>query len=240
MENKKYHNKIQCRVISLLFLAVCFELFSGQTVTADILYLKDGSVLSGNILEETTEDFLIDNPGLGQFYVLREDIIHRETPQIDTLSESYTIIGQTLDIIARLSRSVPERRPDANSFNLLIHGSVLSVSDADGAHIPFVQWPIGDSDLITIDYDQLSPETNRLTIIAQQEGLVREESGLYTFRLKYILNEDSRIRVIIRHPKVFHLETIEPEPKIKRNGLIVLEQQIKRQQHFMPEVRFIP
>jgi hypothetical protein len=240
MENKKYYNKIQYRFISLLLLSICFELVLGQTATADILYLKDGSVLSGNILEETIEELLIDNQRLGQLYVLREDIIYRETPQIDALSESYTIVGQTLDVIAHLSRSVPERRPDVNSFNMLIHGNVLSVIDANGSDIPFDQWPIGDSDLITIDYDQLGPDTNRLIIITQQEGLVQEESGLYTFRLKYILNEDSRIRVIIRYPKVFYLESIKPEPKIKYNGLIVLDQKIRRQQHFMPEVRFIP
>lgn len=240
MENKKYYNKIQYRFISLLSLSICFGLFLSQTVIADILYLKDGSVLSGNILEETTEDLLIDNLRLGQLYVLREDIIYREAPQNDTLSESYTIVGQTLDVIAHLSRSVPGRKPDVNSFNMLIHGSVLSVIDANGSDIPFYQWAIGDSDLITIDYDQFSPNTNRLTIITQQKGLVQEESGLYTFRLKYILNEDSRIRVIIRHPKVFHLETIKPEPKIRCNGLIVLDQKIKRQQHFTPEVQFIP
>ncbi|MHC4396640.1 MAG: hypothetical protein ACYS1A_13385 [Planctomycetota bacterium] len=240
MENRKYYNKIQYRFISLLFLSICFELFLGQAVTADILYLKDGSVLSGNILEETKEDFLIHNLKLGQLYILREDIIHRETPQLDTLSESYTIVGRTLDIIAHLSRSVPERRPDVNSFNMLINGNVLSVIDVNGSDIPFDQWPVADSDLITIDYDQLSPDTNRLTIITQQEGLVQEESGLYTFRLKYILNQDSRIRVIIRYPKVFHLETIKPEPKIKYDGLIVLDQKIRRQQQFIPEVRFIP
>lgn len=240
MENKKYYNKIQHRFIYLLSLSICFGLLLSQTVIAEILYLKDGSVLSGNILEETTEDLLIDNLRLGQLYVLREDIVYRETPQNDTLSESYTIVGQTLDVIAHLSRSVPGRKPDVNSFNMLIQGSVLSVIDANGSDIPFERWAIGDSDLITIDYDQLRPDTNRLTIITRQKGLIQEESGLYTFRLKYILNEDSRIRVIIRHPKVFYLETIKPEPKIRCNGLIVLEQKIKRQQHFTPEVRFIP
>jgi len=240
MKNKKYYNKTQYRFIVLLFLSICFGLFLVQTVVADILYLKDGSVLSGNILEETTDDLLIDNLRLGQLYVLREDIIHRETPSLNTLTESYTIVDQTFDVIAHLSRSVPEKRQDVNSFNLLIPGNVLSVIDADGADVPFDQWSIGDSDLITIDYDQLSPDTNRLTIITQQEGLVPDESGLYTFRLKYILNEDSRIRVIIRYPKVFHLETIKPEPKIRCDGLIVLDQKIKRQQHFMPKVQFIP
>ena len=221
-------------------MSVCFELFLGQTVNADVLYLKDGSVLSGNILEETTEECLIDNSRLGQLYVLHEDIIYRETPQIDTLSESYTIVDQTLDVIAHLSRSVPERKPDVDSFNLLINGNVLSIIDADGRDILFEHWPIGDSDLITIDYDQISPDTNRLTIIAQQEGLVQEESGLYTLRLKYILDKDSRIRVIIRYPKVFHLETIKPEPKIECEGLIVLDQKVRRQQHFMPQLQFIP
>jgi len=240
MENMKCYDKIQYRFTSLLFLSIVFELLLAQTVAADTLYLKDGSVLSGNILEETAEDLLIDNLRLGQLYVLCEDIIYKETPQVETLSESYTIVGQTLDIIANLSRPVPERRPDVNSFNMLIHGSVLSVIDANGSDIPFDRWPIGDSDLITIDYDQLSPETNRLTIITQQEGLAQDESGLYTFRLKYILNEDSRIRVIIRYPKVFHLETIKPEPKIKYDGLIVLDQKIRRQQQFIPEVQFIP
>ena len=239
MRKKRYYNKIQYK-FSTLFLLLCFGLFFVQPVAADILYLKDGSVLSGNILEETAEDFLISNSKLGQLYVLREDIIYRETLQINTLSESYTIVGQTFDVIARLSRSIPEKRPDANSFNMLVPGSVVSVIDANGLDIPFDRWPIGDSDLITIDYDQLSSETNRLTIITQQEGLVQDESGLYTFRLKYILNEDSRIRVIIRYPKVFHLEIIKPEPKIKCNGLIVWDQGIKRQQHFMPELQFIP
>ena len=209
-------------------------------VAADTLYLKDGSVLSGDILEETAEDFLISNSKLGQLYVLREDIIYRETPQVNTLSESYTIVGRTLEVIAKLSRSVPERREGINSFNMLIHGSVLSVTDAEGSEIPFVQRSIGGSDLITIDYDQLGSDVNRLAIIAQQDGLFQVEAGLYTFQLKYILNEDSRIRVIIRSPKDFHLEAVKPEPKIKCNGLIVWDQGIKRQQHFMPELQFIP
>ena len=239
MRKKGYYNTIQHKFV-ILFLSFCFGLIFAETVTADIFYLDDGSVLTGDILEETTEHFLIDNSRLGQLYVLHEDIIHTETPQIDTLSESYTIVDQTFEIIARLSRSVPERRPDVNSFNMLIYGSVLSVIDANGSDISFDQQPIGDSDLITIDYEQLSPETNRLTIITQQEGLVQNESGLYTFRLKYILNEDGRIRVIVKYPKIFQLETINPESKIESNGLIVWDQEIKRQQHFMPEVQFIP
>ena len=240
MKNSKYYNETQYRFLSLLFLSICFGLLLSQAVPADTLYLKDGSVLSGDILEEATEDLLIDNLRLGQLYVLREDIIYREMPQADTFSESYTIVGQTLEIIARLSRSVPERRPDVNSFNMLINGNVLSVIDADGSDIPFAQWPIGDSDLITIDYEQLGPDTDRLTIVTQQAGLIQEDSGLYTLRLKYILNQDGRIRVIIRYPKVFHLETIKPEPKIKYDGLIVLDQKIRRQQQFIPEVQFIP
>ncbi len=240
MENRKYYNKIQCRFVHLFLLLICLALFLGQTAAADILYLKDGSVLSGNILEETAEDFLIDNSGLGQLYVLREDVIYRETPQADTLSESFIIVDGELDVIAHLSRSVPEKRPDANSFNMLVNGNVLSVIDENGSDIPFDQWSIGDSDLITIDYDQLSPETNRLTVIARQEGLIKAESGLYVFRLKYILNGDSRVRLIIKYPRDFHLESIKPEPKLKCAGLIVWTQQIKRQQHFIPEIRFIP
>ncbi|MBN2456561.1 MAG: hypothetical protein JXB29_08535 [Sedimentisphaerales bacterium] len=239
MENKKLYNKTRNIFISLSLL-ICLELFLGQIVTADTFYLKDRSVLSGSILEETAEDFLVDNLSLGQIYILREDIIYRETPQADTLSESYTILGRTLEIIANLSRSVPQRRPDVNSFNLLIPGNVLSVIDTDGSDIFFEQRPIGDSDLITIDYGQLSPQTNRITIITRQQGLVQEESGLCTFRLKYILNEDSRIRVIIRYPEVFRLESIKPEPKVKCKGLIVLDQEIRRQQHFTPQVQFIP
>ncbi|MHC4456068.1 MAG: hypothetical protein ACYS0I_03080 [Planctomycetota bacterium] len=240
MENKRYYSKTQYGFVSLLFLSICFELFLGQAVTADTFHLKDGSVLSGDILDETPEDLLIDNLMFGQLYILREDIIYRQTPQPDTLTESYTITAQALDVIAHLTRPVPERRPDVNSFNMLIHGSVLSVIDANGLDIPFYRWSVGDSDLITIDYDQLSSDTNRLTIIAQQQGLIREESGLYTLRLKYILDEDTRIRVIIRYPEAFYLETIEPEPKIERDGLIVFDQKVKRQQHFIPEVQFIP
>ncbi len=240
MENRTYCNKIQYKFVHLFLLLICFALFLGQTAAADILYLKDGSVLSGNILEETAEDFLIDNSGLGQLSVLRQDVIYRETPQADTLSESFVILGRELDVIAHLSRSVPGKRPDANSFNMLVNGNVLSVIDEDGSDIPFDQWPIGDSDLITIDYDQLSPETSRLTIIARQEGLIQVESGLYVFQLKYILNGDSRIRLIIKYPREFHLESIKPEPKIKGVGIIVWDQQIKRQQHFVPVVRFIP
>jgi hypothetical protein len=240
MRNLKHYIKIHCRFIPLLLLLFCFTLFLGRTVTADTLYLRDGSVLNGDILEEKTEDFLIDNPGLGQLYVLREDIIYRETPQADTLCESFMIVGQGLDIIAHLSRSVPEIMRDAESFNLLVNGNVLSVIDADGSDITFEKWSIGDSDLITIDYDQLGPETERLSIITKQQGLIQAESGLYVFRLKYILNQDSRVRIIIKYPQNFHLESIKPEPKIKGAGIIVWDQQIKRQQHFVPEIRFIP
>ena len=240
MRNGKYHNKIQYRLIRLFLLSFCFALFSGQAVTADSLYLRDGSVLTGDILEETTEEYLIDNPGLGQLYVLRQDVIYRETPETDTFSESFVIVGQSLDIIARLSRSIPEKRQDADSFNLLVEGEVLSVIDVEGLDIPFDALSIGDSDLITIDYDQLSPETERLTIITKQEGLIQAEFGLYVFRLKYILNQDSRVRLIVKYPQDFYLESIKPEPTLKGSGLVVWDQQIKRQQHFIPEIRFIP
>jgi hypothetical protein len=94
MGSRKYYNKIQRRPTFLFLLLFCLVLFSGQTVTADILYLRDGSVLSGDILEETEEDFLIDNSGLGQLYISRQDVIYRETPQIGTLSESFMIVGR--------------------------------------------------------------------------------------------------------------------------------------------------
>ncbi len=167
MENRKHYNKIRHSPVSLLLLSICLELFLSQGIIADTFYLKGGSVVTGTILEEAQEDFLIENTRLGQLYVLWDDVIYRETPQIDTLSESYTILDNSLDVIANLTRSVPEKRPDANSFNLLIHGIVLSVTDEDGSDIPFDQRPIGDSDLITIDYDWLGPDTNRLTIITQ-------------------------------------------------------------------------
>ncbi len=240
MKIKKLKNKIQHSPATLLFLSISLQLFLAQGAIADIFYLKGGSVLTGNILEEAQEDFLIDNPRLGQLYILWEDVIYRETPQADILSESYTILENSLDVIANLSRSVPEKRPDANSFNILIPGIVLSVTDEYGSDIPFDQRPIGDSGLITIDYDWLGPETNRLTIITQQPGLIRKESGIYTFRLKYILNEQSRIRLIIRYPKTLQLETINPKPAIEHNGLIVWDQNLKRQQNFKPNIQFIP
>ncbi|MHC4213538.1 MAG: hypothetical protein ACYSWP_09225 [Planctomycetota bacterium] len=240
MKNKKLYNKIRQKQLILLFLSICLELFLAQGVTADTFYLKGGSVITGTILEETHEDFLIENTRLGQLYILWDDVIYREIPQADILSESYTILDNSLDVIANLTRSVPEKRTDANSFNLLIHGIVLSVTDEEGSDIPFDQRPIGDSDLITIDYDWLGPDTNRLTIITQQPGLIRDESGIYTFRLKYILNEQSRIRVIIRYPKTLQLETINPEPAIEHNGLIVWDQNLKRQQNFKPQIQFIP
>ena len=150
MKNRKPYNKIGHSFASLLFLSISFELLLAQCVIGDVFYLKGGSVVTGNILEETKDDFLIENPRLGKLYLLWDDVIYRDTPQIDTLCESYTILENTLDVIANLSRPVPEKRPDANSFNLLIPGIVLSVTDENGSDIPFDQRPIGDIDLITI------------------------------------------------------------------------------------------
>ena len=212
-----------------------------MAVQADTLYLDDGSVLTGLVIQETADDCVIANARYGDLLVLKSNILYRETgAPVDTL-ETFTITRDATTVIARVMRSVPDLAADTSSFRLMVPGEVKAICDNNGLEIPMTGRLIGNNALVTLSTLDLAPDTTSLIATALQDGMVQPTaSGHLAFRTRYIPDQAKTIRVVLKYPKTFKLQSISPEPQLQLNGLIIWEQTLNRQQQFAPSITFTP
>ncbi|MCP4454615.1 MAG: hypothetical protein GY809_24415, partial [Planctomycetes bacterium] len=95
--------------------------------------------------------------------------------------------------------------------------------------------------LVTINTLDLAQDTSSLIATSLQDGMIQPTpSGHLAFRAHYIPDKAQTIRVVLKFPKAFKLQSITPEPLIELDGLIVWEQTLNRQQKFAPTITFTP
>jgi len=127
------------------------------------------------------------------------------------------------------------------SFHYLIPGSVQSVRAKDIGAVSYDMKEIAGNSLITVSYDALAGSTNVLTFTTLQPLLLRHDpSGTLTLRLRYVPDQAEILKVIVKYPAGFNVQSVSPPAKIQLDGLIVWEPSLKRQQDFNPQVVIAP
>ncbi|NQV36363.1 MAG: hypothetical protein HQ515_26960 [Phycisphaeraceae bacterium] len=210
-------------------------------VQADTLYLDDGSVLTGLVIQETANDCVIANARYGDLLVSRSHILYQETGvAVDTL-DTFTITRDAATVIARVMHSVPVLAADTSDFKLMVPGQVKAICDSNGLEIPMTPRLIGSNTLVTMKTLDLAPDTTSLIATSLQDGMIQPTpSGHLAFSAHYIPDHAKTIRVVLKYPKTFKLQSITPEPQLQLDGLIVWEQTLNRQQQFAPILVFTP
>jgi hypothetical protein len=222
-------------------MIVCIVLSVSLVASGDTLYLDDGSVLTGLVIQDTPNDCVIANARYGDLLVSKSHILYQETgAAVDTL-ETFTITRDAATVIARVMRSVPDLAADTSSFRLMVPGEVKAICDSNGLEIPMTSRLIGNNTLVTLNTLDLAPDTTSLIATSLQDGMIQPTpSGHLAFKAHYIPDQPKTIRVVLKYPRTFKLLSITPEPLIQLNGLIVWEQTLNRQQKFAPTITFTP
>lgn len=223
----------------LMALGMLFSI--GLTTSGDTLYLDDGSVLTGLVIQDTAHDCVIANARYGDLLVEKSHILYQEiNTLVDTL-ETFTITRDAATVISRIQRTVPDLTADTTRFKLLVPGEVKAICDSDGLEIPFINRLIGNNSLVALNTVDLAPDTLSLLATSLQDGMIQPTaSGHLAFKTQYIPDQAKTIRVVLKYPKTFKLQSITPEPQLQLDGLIIWEQTLKRQQKFAPTLVFTP
>ncbi len=211
------------------------------TVSGDTLYLDDGSVLTGLVIQDTAQDCVIANKRYGNLLVEKSHILYQEIDTLVDTLETFTITRDAATVISRIQRPVPDLAQETTSFKLLVPGEVKAVCESNGLEIPFINRLIGNNSLVALNTVDLASDTPSLIVTSLQDGMIQSTpSGHLAFKTQYIPDQVKTIRVVLKYPKTFKLQSITPEPQLQLDGLIIWEQPLKRQQKFTPTLVFIP
>ncbi len=222
---------------SLFILVICLAL-SGR---AEILYLKDGSVITGTVLDETSRDLVIANDDYGELVILLAHVIYRDAQEENVRTESFALTSDGTAVVARLQRAVPTSLPEGGSINQLVPGDVQSMMTRKGQAIPFDKHIIADNSLLSIDTGNLPEETQWIILTSLQTTDITDlGADQKRFGLKYQLNEKSHLKVVVKLPASVQVLSVTPKPRVQSAGLIVWDRTLERQQIFQPEVVFEP
>jgi len=209
--------------------------------SGDTLYLDDGSVLTGLVIQDTAQDCVIANARYGDLLVNKSHILYQETGTPMDQLETFTITRDATTVISRVLRSVPDLASDTASFRLMIPGEVKAICDSNGLEIPMTHQLIGSNTLVTINTLDMAPDTTSLIATSLQDGMIQPTpSGHLAFKTHYIPDQAQTLRVVLKFPKAFKLQSITPEPLLQLDGLIIWEQTLQRQQQFAPTITFTP
>lgn len=233
MAHRLIHKKIGMLLAFLLVRTV--------TLSADTLYLRDGSVLTGELTHTTDNGYILSSTAYGGVQVPLSEVLYlnRESPGVK--EETFILFRDGITVLAHLQRTVPAPGTHTGSFHILIPGSVQSVRATNIGDIPFDMQEIAGNSLVTISYDCLAETTDVLTFTTLQPLLPRHDpSGTLTLRLRYVPDQAETLRVIVKYPVEFTVQSVSPSVKVRLDGLIVWEHTLKRQQDFNPQVIFTP
>ncbi len=223
------------------FMAMGMVLGLSLTVSGDTLYLDDGSVLNGLIIQDTPIDCIITNARYGDLLVVKSHILYQESDTPVDRMETFTITRDAAAVISRIPHRLPDLTSDTTSFKLLVPGEVKAICDSHGLEIPVTRRLIGSNTLVAVSTLDLAPDTATLIATSLQDGMIEPTpSGHLAFRAHTVPDQAQTIRVVLKFPKAFKLQSITPEPLLQLDGLIVWEQTLNRQQNFAPTITFTP
>jgi len=206
----------------------------------DTLYLRDGSVLRGDIVKDSAGNYVVYNK-YGEFTVNIGEIIYLISKEKDEqiVRETYIITGNEMEVVSILQRTIPSADEDSQGFNLLIPGSVVAIFDADNFEIPYQSTSLGGLSKITIKYDDIISDGKYLYITTRQKDFLEsDEQGGIIYSYNFTPHNEVVIKLLVKYPQDWHVDKISPEPTKQYEGLIVWQLKLRRQQNFNPIITF--
>lgn len=224
--------------IPSVFIIVTGLVLTGQ---AETLYLQDGSVLTGTVLNERTKDLVISNDNYGELVILKANIIYRDALKGGVQTESFDVTADSAAVVARLQRAVPRPLPSDGSINQLIPGDVQSIMTLKGRDVAFDKYLIADNSLISIATGNLPSDAEWIILTSLQSNDITDlNPNQKRFRLRYQLNEKTHLKIVVKLPASVTVQSVTPKPQLQSNGLIIWNRTLERQQIFQPEIVFSP
>lgn len=224
-------------------LLVGFLFIQSHVVRAqepDTLYLRDGSVLRGDVVKDSMGNYVVYNK-FGEFTIKVEEVIYRVSEENGEkfVQEIYIVTGKRAEIISILQREIPTRNENATSFNLLLPGTVEGVFDGDDQEVPYQSRSLGGVSKITINYDDIVSDEKYLFITTRQKDFLKSDGqGSLIYDYNFTPDSETNIKLLVKYPKDWHADQISPEPTKRYEGLVVWHLKLRRQQNFNPSITF--
>ncbi len=208
-------------------------------ISADTVFLRDGSVLNGDIKEISSDRIRLIHDVLGTLSLNKADVLYHVQQDKTIYTEDHTVTLEDHSVLTRLTRPVPKRQGQAESFRLLIPGQVLSVSDTLNRPMDVHKRTIGDNTLLTIPYHSIGAKCDRMIVLTRQATLIRTVDDTESvLQLGYTLAEPRTVKISVTYPQQLSIRSISPEPIRRKDGVIIWEASLRRQQQFKPRVVF--
>jgi len=177
----------------------------------------------------------------GSLTVDAHDVLFRMQPSSTAtgVSEVY-ILGAAMDrAVATFTRAIPQADPDATTFSLLVPGRVISVHDCADAPVAYQSEDAGPVTRLVVRYSDVPKGSGCIYVTAQVDDvLTRAADGSMGFRQSYTLDQDARMRVVVKYPADWEVKTVSPPPATRADGLLVWDQLLRRQLTCAPSVTF--
>jgi hypothetical protein len=226
----------------LLIFLLPIQIRSEEKEEPRTLYLRDGSVLKGEILKDSMGNYIVCG-SYGEFNINVNDVIYivPEDQENEQIRETFLIEGKDTEVISILQKEIPQQEEGIESFNLLIHGDVEGIYDTYNTKVKYTRKAIGSLSRVTIRYEDILPESKNFFITTRQKNfLKKDEKRNYLFNYKFTPDQALVIKLMVKYPKEWSLQDISPEPTRSFEGLIVWEKNLKRQQSLTPLAVFKP
>jgi hypothetical protein len=224
----------------MLLLAVCLSAAEAQSPSVETLFLKDGSIIKGTVLKDGSGVYVVYN-NHGKISVNSREVLYRHSAQSEegSLTETYILLDASAEALSVLQREIPDRKENAESFRLLVPGSVDAVFDEKDIAVPFEAVSLGSLNRLTVRYADLRPNAGSLFITSRQTSLLSPGApDALEFRQDYTVDREGLLRILVNYPLDWTAETVSPEPTRVFPGLVVWEPTLKRQQRFSPRIHF--
>lgn len=236
--NKK---NIISRTLAILSFVFSISLFAGSDTGT--LYTKDGSVLQGEIIRDTTGNYIVYS-NYGESYVKAEDVIvlmKKDEKTAADVVETFILSDDSMDVISIFQKEMPERKEGDKTLNLLVPGTVQSIYDQENAVIPFTFSDLGNLSKINIDLSNYASKGKKIFIVTKQKDAVEiDEEKNFVFKYQFTPENEISFKLLLKFPKTWKISSSDPQLTKQYNGLAVWNINLKRQSKFSPVIKFKP
>jgi hypothetical protein len=204
---------------------------------AETLFLRDGTVVRGTVIDGPEGSMLIDGR-YGCLTVELSEVLFRITPAEPdpVVADTYVLGGSATGAVLTTDRPVPPPSDGVTTFALLVPGKLLEVSDTDDRPVPSTHAVTGPVSRAIVRYSDVPEGTSMIRVSAKLDDLLEElPDGTLRFTQNYTPDDAGMARVAVAFPAEWKVISASPTATVTDQTLIVWQTQLRRQQRFAPE-----
>ena len=209
--------------------------------TTETLVMRDGSVLKATV-DEAQGDRMAVHTAYGDLTVGASDVLLRTNPTepAPVISETYVVETPDGGGVATYLRRVPEGGGEPTTVTLLIAGKVLAVHDRLGCPVAWQAEDAGAFAQLILRSGDLPKGADAVEVTARVDGIVAATpDGKLEFTQNYTPDRDGRMRVVVKYPADWKLESASPEPATRVDGLVAWDRHLSPQMSCAPRAVFL-